>query len=198
MSLVFKLIVFISFVCHVNACIYKTWRHYFNLKHFLSVLEKVCIFITCPYTKDRSLLGLFNHCHLWPFHISFTSSQWTFKKRMQFFSKWICFKIRSHVAVFFYVTNSESMKQMHVSCSGMPFQDYNVSSFFLSFFVEKMIEDFNLSRRGELSTKANADGLQYIGFIWFPLDFGLYRLFSLEWRVVISPLQHISFQSGPL
>lgn len=131
MSLVFKLIVFISFVCHVNACIYKTWRHYFNLKHFLSVLEKVCIFITCPYTKDRSLLGLFNHCHLWPFHISFTSSQWTFKKRMQFFSKWICFKIRSHVAVFFYVTNSESMKQMHVSCSGMPFQDYNVSSFFL-------------------------------------------------------------------
>ncbi len=35
----------------------------------------------------------------------------------------------------------------------------------LSFFVEKMIEDFNLSRRGELSSKANEDGLQYIGFI---------------------------------
>jgi len=31
-----------------------------------------------------------------------------------------------------------------------------------------MIEDFNLSRRGELSAISNPHGLHYTGFIWFP------------------------------
>lgn len=165
--------------------------------YFFSVLEKVCIFITYPYTKNRSLLGLFNHCHLWPFHISFTSFQWTLKQLMQFFSKWMYIKIRSQfISQFSFMWRI--LRAWSRCMSAVVVCHTEIITSLLSFFVEKMIEDFNLSRRGELSTKANADGLQYIGFIWFPLDFGLYRLFSLKWRVVISPLQHISFQSGPL
>lgn len=53
-----------AIIC-VHACGYKTWRYYLILKHNCSLSWKRCASLS----KDRSLLGLFHHCHLWTFHI---------------------------------------------------------------------------------------------------------------------------------